>query len=329
MAASGLSGNNRRMSDYLYNILARSLGLIETAQPLVTSLFEPPRDFKPVDAPQTSLPTEESAHAQAMQQSALNSSFSTDVPAALSQTESKPPAALTIERRPRLSSPEHGHEKTGLPPTSLSQPSLQSGEQPVVQPKQTPPAAIQPDAPIAGTAEQAWPNAQTIRTPGQAQLESSDSALKNPAHSSSVKQESPAEAKALSGRRTHDSAPLAAQRPHRLEPFAEPKAIEQPLSREKPPTPSVEINNVAHQRSETVIVQPQISRYVETPQPDSPQSSRATEAEQIVQVTIGRIEVRAAPQPTTRQGAQTRSAPQPSQSLEEYLRQRAQGGANR
>jgi hypothetical protein len=86
---------------------------------------------------------------------------------------------------------------------------------------------------------------------------------------------------------------------------------------------------IAQQRPEALIVQPQVSRYVEPERQDSLQQTRAAEPEQIVQVTIGRIEVRAAsPQP-----AQARTQPkgshQPSQSLEEYLRQRARGGASR
>ena len=306
------------MSDYLYNILARSLGLIETAQPLVTSLFEPPRDFKPVDALQPSEPAEEPAPASApgvasaqpvasidnrqdapvepTQTPVLNSSSVVNVPAAFSQAQPLP-APLTGESRPRVNSAEQAREK--------------ASEQPGVRLNQAPPAA------------------QTIRTPERSQLELSDSVLKNPAHAPQ-KKESPAKAQTITGERARERREPAAQRPPPPEPFAKQRAVEQALSQERLPGPSVEINNVTHQRSETVIVQPQVSRYVELQPPDSTQPPRANEAtEQTVQVTIGRIEVRATPPATARPGAHKRSAPQPSQSLEEYLRQRARGNGSR
>jgi hypothetical protein len=81
------------------------------------------------------------------------------------------------------------------------------------------------------------------------------------------------------------------------------------------------------ERRETVIAQPQISRYVEMQRPESLQKARAVEPEQIVQVTIGRIEVRASSPPALNEGkAQPKSARRPSQSLEEYLRGRGQQG---
>lgn len=306
------------MSDYLYNILARSLGLIETAQPLVTSLFEPPRDFKPVDVLQTSAPAEESAHAsdpvvasvppvasvsdhqdapvEPTQTPVLNSSSVMNVPAAFSQAAPLP-APLTSESRPPFNSRERAREK--------------ASEQPTARLNQAPPAA------------------QIIRTPERAPFELPDSALESPAHASR-KKESSAEAQTMTGEKVRERREPVTQRPHTPELVATHKAVERPLSQELAPSPSVEINNVTHQRSETVLVQPQVSRYVELQPADSRQSTRANEAaERTVQVTIGRIEVRAAPPASARPGTQTRSAPQPSQSLEEYLRQRARGNGSR
>lgn len=344
------------MSDYLYNILARSFGLTETAQPLLTSLFEPPRDFKPVDALQTSAPTAESAlasgavdererpvlsadkqpdaPAQMAQPSTLNALSATQLPAALSKTEhAATPHA--VETRPRLSSVEPPQERIGVPAPAVSHVESQS--------------------------EHGHASTQINLTPERAVIE--PSADQNPAHAS-LKKGSLAEAEAVINEPPRDRAQPVAQRQNLSEPFAERQAIERALSTEKPPArsknetsvderppslsqrmnvaapdrlpqkalennPSVEINNITHQGSETVIVQPQVSRAVETQPPDTPQRARAAEPEQVVQVTIGRIEVRAAPPTPTRQGTHQRSAPQPSQSLEEYLRQRAQGGANR
>jgi hypothetical protein len=80
------------------------------------------------------------------------------------------------------------------------------------------------------------------------------------------------------------------------------------------------------ERRETVIAQPQVSRYVEMQRPESLQKPRPLEPEQIVQVTIGRVEVRASSTPAAQGKTQPKAVRQPSQSLEEYLRRRGQGG---
>ena len=88
------------------------------------------------------------------------------------------------------------------------------------------------------------------------------------------------------------------------------------------------ISDDARGRRAPLLVRPRVSHYRdEKGLSDDSQQARAAEPEQVVHVTIGRIEVRAvSPQP---QAKTTRSKPQPAQSLEEYLRQRAQGGGSR
>jgi hypothetical protein len=81
--------------------------------------------------------------------------------------------------------------------------------------------------------------------------------------------------------------------------------------------------------SATVVVQPQVMPYVE-PKASAPTQVTATpEPMPTIQVTIGRIEVRATPPPTPPSQRQRetlpRSAP-PVMSLDEYLNQRAKGG---
>src|SRR5438270_591418 len=46
VAASRLSGDGRRMSDYLNNLVARQLGLTEVVRPRLIGRFEPPFDAR-------------------------------------------------------------------------------------------------------------------------------------------------------------------------------------------------------------------------------------------------------------------------------------------
>jgi hypothetical protein len=382
------------MSDYLYNLVARSFGLVETAQPLVTSLFEPPRDFKPVDAlqdaapkavtthafdreesvrPASSAPLQPDAPAQTTQTTAINTSPSTNDASLLPKTEraaaqsvSESHARLNViepaqekERAPGRAA-SHVESQSGRTPSVIAQPSLQREPQSALREPQTQPASIERGASPIKSTEHTPPPAQTIRTHERVIIEPLPHAVENPLQASAEK---PSQAKTETriAETVRERAQPSEQRPHLVEPPVERKRVERALSNERPPArlkpepsaeqvtrslsqplkvaafdspsqktaesiSSVEINNITHERSETVVVQPQISRYVEAQRPEALQPTRAAEPEQIVQVTIGRIEVRAAAQTPARGSAQQKSAQQPSQSLEEYLRQRAQGG---
>lgn len=324
------------MSDYLYNILARTLGLVDTAQPLVTSLFEPPRDFKPVDVPQALAPAENYAPAQAAKDekaelaSVINQPRDAPAPATQAHTlnsSSSINASAAPDSRSRASSAKHAQEKGVSPLASLDQFLQQRKPEPAPRENQAPPAKPETSAPILQTGDQAQASAQTIRTHEPAPRESSNPGLMNADAASFAIKESRAEAKAVMNEPARKQVPLAAPITPLPPSVIENRIIERTLSRESvQQMASVEINNVTEQRAETIIVKPQVSRYVEMQQPEA---ARAAQAEQVVQVTIGRIEVRAATAPHALQTTPQTSRQRSSQSLEDYLRQRAQGGANR
>jgi hypothetical protein len=379
------------MSNYLYNLVARSFNQIETAQPRATSIFEPPRAFRPIDARQTAAPPAEevapafdederawpissarvqaAAPSQTAQPSALDNLFSTDAPAVSSKAERPATHQADVRRRP-LSFIEAAHEEEGEPtqttsainpqserrPATVAQPSLQRETQPRIQPGPAPPTSTLPDAPI--TKSDAPATAQTVHAHERVMIEPLSRDGENPADAS-PKRQSHAEAKTRTDESSRQRAMLE-QRSPVIGRAAEQRFVESALSTERLSAPlknepsinqwtrsllqrmrvaafdspsqqaaesvrQLETKRGTQQRPETIIVQPQISRAVETQRPDALQQTRASEPEQIVQVTIGRIEVRAA-SPPAKAGAKQRSAQQPSQSLEEYLRKRAQGG---
>lgn len=325
------------MSDYLYNLLARSLCLVETAQPLLTSLFEPPRDFKPVDAPQSFAAAEELAPAldakdeRAQPASLINRERAAPAPAlpapALNSVSSINAPSVN-EGHERPSSAKQAQEKSGDPLTSLNQSAKPVTTHEALLPgHQAPPARPEIKTPSMKTGDHAQVSAQTIRALEPSPGESSRPNLSNANAASLIRKESPTEAKAQINEPLRKHAPLPAQSTQTLSPVIESKVIERTVSRESAQTAAaIEITNVTEQRSETIIVKPQVSRFVEMQQPEA---LRTAQAEPVVQVTIGRIEVRAATAPQQRQSAPPKSRQQSSQSLEDYLRQRAQGGAKR
>ena len=353
------------MSDYLYNLVARSFGLVETAQPRLNSIFEPPRAFSPVDALQDSARTRE-ASASALDEDERAAPVSSASVQAVAPSLTTQPAAHQAsfsgerlsadeaaqgeERKPSQATSEIERQPSGRPPATPLQPSLQRETRALKRTGTTPPASTRTDSPIATSGAQ--PPAQVEENPAHAFTGEQAQAEANARSDASTRQ------RAQPAQRLPVSAQVAEQR------IVE-RAMERALSTEKPSallanesaenqhprslsqrmkvaafdrlqqqaaesSAQATTETVAQQRPETLIVQPQVSRYVETQEQNSLQQRHAAEPEQIVQVTIGRIEVRAAaPSPAAQARTQQKGSQQPSQSLEEYLRQRAQGGANR
>ena len=77
-------------------------------------------------------------------------------------------------------------------------------------------------------------------------------------------------------------------------------------------------------RPAMVVVQPQVTRYLRQTTPAPAEAAARPEPTSTIQVTIGRIEVRATP-PPAKPPSEKRSAP-PVMSLDEYLRRRAKAG---
>jgi hypothetical protein len=71
------------------------------------------------------------------------------------------------------------------------------------------------------------------------------------------------------------------------------------------------------------VVQPRVTPRFENPRPAAA-ATRSKGAEPVIHVTIGRIEVRATPQPTD--ARKERAAAPPVMSLDQYLRSRAKRG---
>ncbi|MUL34939.1 hypothetical protein [Gloeocapsopsis dulcis] len=91
----------------------------------------------------------------------------------------------------------------------------------------------------------------------------------------------------------------------------------------KPPEQSLIESTKPLVALEKIIVQPQVMPYVEPVVPVEPTATPAPTP--TIQVTIGRIEIRAMP-PAASSSQKQRNAP-PVMSLDEYLRQRNQGGS--
>ena len=77
-------------------------------------------------------------------------------------------------------------------------------------------------------------------------------------------------------------------------------------------------------RPAMAILQPQVTLYYEPPASAPPEAPARPEPAPTIQVTIGRIEVRATPPPAP--PPQRQRSASPVMSLDEYLRQRARGG---
>jgi hypothetical protein len=188
-----------------------------------------------------------------------------------------------------------------------------------------PPSLIPKDSSKAETAPQ--PD-ETIRVQERASIKSQAEGDERSATHAAARRQPQAEVKDGPGessgpRATHEDAPPVVKE------IVKERIIERELSRERPPAllqdePST-IRDTTRVKPEMLIVRPRVSRHLEKGFPDALQSTRAAEPEQVVHVTIGRIEVRAVP-PTAQSKAEQRSTSQPAQSLEEYLRKRARGG---
>jgi hypothetical protein len=376
------------MSDYLHNLVARSFGLVETAQPRLASLFEPPRAFKPIDALQNNRPREELAHADSEKVQTIASSLETPpahlnasptevVPAA--QPSTKRTAAHDMKPRlPRLSSVESAGEEDessqaisdilslnqATHPTVV-QPSLQREERVQTGPISPAPRAAYEQIIKTGARDSVSDQAEGGRKTEPVMIEPPGHDEGNPAEPY-PKRRPQTEARIDETARSHAK---PEQLPRLIERVTEQRASEQAHStRESPPLfsnqPSiderplsmsqsmkatalrsvsafdansssrattenhsrVEMESSARQRPETVIAKPKVSRYVETERPDSFKHERVPEPERVVQVTIGRLEVRAAAAPPVQARASRERAGRAEQSLEEYLRRRAQGG---
>jgi hypothetical protein len=357
------------MSNYLHNLLMRSFGVMEIAQPRVASLFEPltPAALTPVDASAHSRPAPELARPADEAERGAPVSPTEDRPLSLPQTKhsSAPSTLPSADATP--STPET--EQQVSPETHLRQPRGKLIDSTRAEDLAEPPEAPKPSQAVSGTKHQgerehasiaqplfqsetpqhkrpvpppssimkeaarpasATPPDETIRVHERVLIKSEAASDERRPAVAQRQTQAEIDDRADASLRTH--APLEAAPPVVKNVFTE-RVVERELLIERPSSLSQDerstIRDVTGVKPETLIVRPRLSRSAEgNGLPDAHQSARAAEPEQVVQVTIGRIEVRAVSPPAQAKAGQ-RSAPRPTQSLEEYLRQRAKGGGNR
>jgi hypothetical protein len=348
------------MSNYLHNLVKRSFGLVETAQPRLASLFEPPHASTPLDAGQDStratsfnqavetdervLPassaTPQRVEAAGMARPAtLATSPHTDVPPEPHAQTERMASPDSTAHRPRAQLLDSPHEEAGKPlqVTSEAEPPSERAHTAIVRP--SPPAesrtqdslaqsfatTILPDAPTVAALSHKPPAVDTIRPPARVTLVPPAQVEKHTSHAPTQEQ---LQAQAV------DALEQSMSRPTQREtqtPISK-RLVNRAFAAEQSPPAFLEhepstIRVTAREKPAALVVQPHVSSHSEESYTDSPQSNRAA-PETVVHVTIGRIEVRAAP-PQGQAKAAQRSTPAPAQSLEEYLRQRAQGGSGR
>jgi hypothetical protein len=345
------------MSDYLYNILVRSFGLIETAQPRLSSVFEPSSEFRPIDALENYAPTEDRS---------LGLSETERVsPASSARPRGAAPSQITQPAtRDDLHTTADASSSSAL--SSMKGPAAgrQEERQPHAERRPVPSASIIKEETIITRAAHDSGLARTTETGERVTIEPLDRAEENLSVASPNRQsqaeagtldetrrpqrieertrlvERVTEQRIVSGSVSKESQPSslkkestsAEQQPHSSSQRMKVAASETipafavPSQQTNPGVLPVVTERGDAERRETVIARPQVSRYVEMQRPESLQKTRAPLPEQIVQVTIGRVEVRASSTQAAQVKAQPKAARQPSQSLEEYLRQRGQGG---
>jgi hypothetical protein len=297
------------MSDYLTQVVTRSLGLAAIVRPRPKSLFEPEQpDIQPAFEPEPGFAaaTDEARHAahdpppterqtldgvrprgeQSRPVPGLDdaSLLSPDSPDRGSGAEPPPDAfsagSQVVHISPRRSQARSPQSPAGLP-TLTDEPRLRSA--PLPQGGASEP--VVPPEPLSSAAE-VRPTLTAQNGPR------GDAGSARPALAPGTGH-SPIE-------------PRNAQEPPRS--LIVPAPVPAPPEAEPWPSSALggSLIQPAHRPTSPIVVSPQ-----------------AVPAEQTIHVTIGRIEVRAAPPPTT--PARPKSAPAPTMSLEDYLRSRSGG----
>jgi len=347
------------MKDYLHNLVARSLNRAECARPRTPAIFEPLQPalngsvrelFEGV--------REETAEVEDAQ------SIAERKPEQRQAKESKRMERRTLERSAEDASPQPGETHEQWPvvhpeqtrvteaPAPFAQPSNRAPDPPAptlnVQPADAsrkgrrgamreeskqqvastpaPEESLlrEPPTEIPDLAVQTAPPAQTART-----HESEPEPRRVPAPT----QPSPVAQRNLEPRVVEHVSPLEVesearrQRPPEVE--SEARVQTQPVSRIEPLAEQPD-----HASRTRVAVEPQVTRHfaprLNEPAAGEPEQAKAqgAESEHTIQVTIGRIEVRAVAAADTQPkgSAQQRRQNQSLMSLDDYLRQRARGG---
>jgi hypothetical protein len=343
------------MSDYLSNLVARNLNLTAVIQPRLASVFEPPDaaggkvfgqrlgsgllDIGPAfDETELSNLAPAPPLARPPVGAPPESQLPVTAPDVSFHMPHQPPGGLTT--RADLHS---GHLTAQKPPPPTSQPLLGAAQPasletpvPILQPvagqppvRRAPqePAPSQPDLIPAPAAD------ETGATPPPSAIEQHRRSVLEPAITRIVVERvaAPAEPRPPAARdetgTTPNHSPTESQRQPKL--AIQRVAVERTAMPAEPRPPAI-----AHSESPpvqptrpsapaTTAVEPRVTPYVKPSARARAEPAATPKPAPTIQVTIGRIEVRATPPPAPPQ--KQRSAP-PVMSLDEYLRQRARRG---
>lgn len=296
------------MSDYLFNLAARTLNQTEVLRPRLLSLFEPP--------PKSGGPGSSVRSSQWVDAVAMSSETAPAVPV--------PPWPFPLAPAEPLPEPPSGTAPRLVRPAAVpappADPSATLGRQirvPADQPATRPgPAAPGPDR------QPSLPTSVAVPEPSAGKLSGTE-ARPWPGH---VRPMAPP---GIVPGDTGAAPPLSALE-RQWEPSLEPAVNHgvpgesaQPAEPRLPATPHLEPSGLEPTRRSTpaaVVVRPHVAPHVEPKAPSAAGALATPKSAPSIQVTIGRIEVKAtspqAPSPHT-----IRSAP-PAMSLDDYLRRR-------
>jgi len=326
------------MSDYLGNLVTRSIGPVEGVRPRLAALFEPPRgmggallgadtEIEPAAAVAADAPMVAAvAHAPEPARRAtadpapaqtLIAAPQVEPAAAISQHVAHPPATPVLVASPatgaavgRAAPPQAPSFPlaSALPP-ALIQPLEHSLHRP--EPIPAPLVPLERSAPD-NQREQRGATATIVREILRERLIAPIMSERNV----------PPELRSANAA----AAPAAAQRNDPRQPVvvAAAPVAPQPVSRTTPPTliRAEPPAGLIARLPAAITVQPRVSAYGE---PAAPPSAEPVSPTPIIQVTIGRIDVRATPAPAA--PAQRQRATPPVMGLDDYLRQRAKRGS--
>jgi hypothetical protein len=316
------------MSDYLANLAARSLAPERSVQPRLASRFEPVAEAPPLWAEPP--PAAPPVFAERVEEGVAARPLPPRAPASRSR-RSAPPGAIepSSEERPAPEPVRRQRARASRPLETPEPPEIRSAleERPHPRPLSHLPPALSPgegrkakETPLLQVDSPEFPPSPGGGRVGDGRGAGGEESLR-PALQPRLSPPLPRHSRAFAteDREIQDASPRARQAgtvapAARLE--EPPRPAAPPPQTAPPPRPAPPAR---------VVLEPRVTVAPAAPPPALPAPLRAAEAPApTIQVTIGRIEVRATPPPA--QPSRPRPSAPSALSLEEYLRRRSKGG---
>jgi hypothetical protein len=365
------------MSDYLNNLVARHLNLIEVIQPRLASRFEPPSIASPLGANLSgSLEDQETLEAETSVESdrqratvraaespslALPPSQHSLMPEPLASDEfsSGPPENLTRVRSASLLPAEDFEQPTSKRPMTASEDRAQPVDQ-AASSKSTHPTRLDLTASLASSPSSSAQTGDLPPVPPHQAIEAeagkADRAIRTQASQPQPEREIPSPVARQHEQQARVAASTIISPEERLQENASPRhtletssrrpdaaeqrgpdehAVEREViervrtTEQRRPAEPTEIEphpsqNASPPAPASLIVEPRVTKYTEAEA--EARTRHAPEPAPTINVTIGRLEVRAMVAPAPSAVARRQRAATPLTSLDDYLRQRAGGG---